>query len=122
MSPCIVYEIVRWREADAIRSRHEATAQIWQEVYLSAMLRAILYADDANYVSLGRTRVSEHPADRLECSDWPASASWIRSPPSTLSSALSPQPKLPSSRVCSLPPDARWDSAADKDWNEQGGN
>lgn len=35
--------------ADELR-RHEATAQIWQEVYLSAMLRAILYADDANYV------------------------------------------------------------------------
>lgn len=29
--------------------RHEATSAIWQEVYLSAMLRAILYADDANY-------------------------------------------------------------------------
>lgn len=24
---------------------------MWQEVYLSALLRAILYADDANYVS-----------------------------------------------------------------------
>lgn len=31
-------------------NRHEATSAIWQEVYLSAMLRAILYADDANYV------------------------------------------------------------------------
>ncbi|KAK4057315.1 bud site selection protein [Microbotryomycetes sp. JL221] len=29
--------------------RHEATPQIWQEVYLSALLRAILYADDPNY-------------------------------------------------------------------------
>ncbi|KAM0789375.1 hypothetical protein ACM66B_000205 [Microbotryomycetes sp. NB124-2] len=29
--------------------RHEATPQIWQEVYLSAILRAILYADDPNY-------------------------------------------------------------------------
>lgn len=26
---------------------------MWQEVYLSALLRAILYADDANYVSFG---------------------------------------------------------------------
>ncbi|BGP16766.1 hypothetical protein JCM10213_002158 [Rhodosporidiobolus nylandii] len=34
---------------DVRGERHEATAQIWQEVYLSAMLRAILYADDANY-------------------------------------------------------------------------
>lgn len=29
--------------------RHEATPEIWQETYLSAVLRAILYADDANY-------------------------------------------------------------------------
>ncbi|SGZ27071.1 BQ5605_C025g10045 [Microbotryum silenes-dioicae] len=29
--------------------KHEATPAIWQEVYLSALLRAILYADDANY-------------------------------------------------------------------------
>ncbi|KAG8903755.1 hypothetical protein FRB99_002813, partial [Tulasnella sp. 403] len=29
--------------------RHEATAEIWQETYLSAVLRAILYADDVNY-------------------------------------------------------------------------
>ncbi|KAK4048199.1 bud site selection protein [Microbotryomycetes sp. JL201] len=29
--------------------RLEATPQIWQEVYLSAILRAILYADDPNY-------------------------------------------------------------------------
>lgn len=29
--------------------RHEPTPEIWQEVYLSALLRAILYADDANY-------------------------------------------------------------------------
>lgn len=30
--------------------RHEATPAIWQETYLSAILRAILYADDPNYV------------------------------------------------------------------------
>ncbi|SJX65012.1 related to BCH1-Protein involved in transport at the trans-Golgi [Sporisorium reilianum f. sp. reilianum] len=29
--------------------RHETTPEIWQEVYLSALLRSILYADDANY-------------------------------------------------------------------------
>lgn len=29
--------------------RHEATPQMWQEVYLSAILRAILYADDPSY-------------------------------------------------------------------------
>jgi hypothetical protein len=34
---------------DARGERHETTPEIWQEVYLSALLRAILYADDANY-------------------------------------------------------------------------
>jgi hypothetical protein len=29
--------------------RHEATAELWQETYLSALLRAIRYADDASY-------------------------------------------------------------------------
>lgn len=29
--------------------RHEATPEIWQETYLSALLRAILYADDPSY-------------------------------------------------------------------------
>ncbi|ORX38429.1 Chs5p-Arf1p-binding proteins-domain-containing protein [Kockovaella imperatae] len=29
--------------------RHEATADLWQETYLSAMLRAIRYSDDASY-------------------------------------------------------------------------
>ncbi|KAI1309127.1 hypothetical protein EDD11_004138 [Mortierella claussenii] len=29
--------------------RQEATAAIWQETYVTAMLRAILYSDDANY-------------------------------------------------------------------------
>lgn len=39
--------------------RHEATPQMWQEVYLSALLRAILYADDANYVRCaGRTSLT----------------------------------------------------------------
>lgn len=34
---------------DARGERHETSPEIWQEVYLSALLRAILYADDANY-------------------------------------------------------------------------
>ncbi|GAA6059494.1 hypothetical protein JCM10212_002237 [Sporobolomyces blumeae] len=34
---------------DVRGERHEATPQMWQEVYLSAILRSILYADDANY-------------------------------------------------------------------------
>ncbi|KAG2003572.1 ChAPs family protein [Coprinopsis cinerea AmutBmut pab1-1] len=29
--------------------RHEATAEIWQETYVSALLRAILYSDDPTY-------------------------------------------------------------------------
>ncbi|POY75682.1 hypothetical protein BMF94_1305 [Rhodotorula taiwanensis] len=34
---------------DVRGERHEATPQMWQEVYLSALLRAILYADDPSY-------------------------------------------------------------------------
>lgn len=34
---------------DARGERHETTPEIWQEVYLSALLRSILYSDDANY-------------------------------------------------------------------------
>ncbi|GAA5859610.1 hypothetical protein JCM5353_003372, partial [Sporobolomyces roseus] len=34
---------------DVRGERHEATPQMWQEVYLSAVLRSVLYADDANY-------------------------------------------------------------------------
>ena len=33
--------------------RHEATAGLWQETCLSAILRAILYADDSNYRLIG---------------------------------------------------------------------
>ena len=33
----------------AVDIRHEATADIWQETYLSALLRSILYSDDPNY-------------------------------------------------------------------------
>ncbi|GAA5806493.1 hypothetical protein HPULCUR_012027 [Helicostylum pulchrum] len=34
---------------DVRGERHEATAAIWQETYLSAVLRAILYSDDSYY-------------------------------------------------------------------------
>ncbi|KAF8588198.1 chaps-domain-containing protein [Ramaria rubella] len=33
--------------------RHDATPEIWQETYLSALLRSILYADDVNYRLMG---------------------------------------------------------------------
>lgn len=29
--------------------RHEATQELWQETYVSALLRSILYSDDPNY-------------------------------------------------------------------------
>lgn len=29
--------------------RHQATPEIWQETYLSSLLRAILYSDDPSY-------------------------------------------------------------------------
>ena len=30
-------------------NRHEASTELWQETYMSALLRAIRYADDASY-------------------------------------------------------------------------
>jgi hypothetical protein len=36
---------------------HEATANIWQETYLSAILRAILYSDDSYYRLAGYRKV-----------------------------------------------------------------
>ncbi|KAG1220525.1 hypothetical protein G6F35_006644 [Rhizopus arrhizus] len=37
--------------------RHEATAAIWQETYLSAVLRAILYSDDSYYRLAGYRKI-----------------------------------------------------------------
>ena len=36
-------------ERTLLVSRHEATPDIWQETFLSALLRAILYSDDPTY-------------------------------------------------------------------------
>lgn len=74
---------------------------MWQEVYLSALLRAILYADDANYVSFGLfycaiVSVADLP---LYCSASLDSASSTPSPHSRQSSVSSRQPRRPSSRV-----------------------
>ncbi|WFD31949.1 hypothetical protein MSPP1_002991 [Malassezia sp. CBS 17886] len=41
--------------------RHEATPEIWQETYLSAVLRAILYSDDANYRLAGYRKLDPIP-------------------------------------------------------------
>ncbi|KIJ27347.1 hypothetical protein M422DRAFT_271491 [Sphaerobolus stellatus SS14] len=47
--------------------RHEATPEIWQETYLSALLRSILYADDANYRLMGYRKLDPitSPDDEL---------------------------------------------------------
>lgn len=37
--------------------RHETTADIWQETYLSAVLRSILYSDDSYYRLAGYRKV-----------------------------------------------------------------
>lgn len=37
--------------------RHEATSAIWQETYLSAVLRAILYSDDSYYRLAGYRKI-----------------------------------------------------------------
>ncbi|KAI9253011.1 Chs5p-Arf1p-binding proteins-domain-containing protein [Sporodiniella umbellata] len=42
---------------DARGDRHEATAAIWQEAYLSGVLRAILYSDDSYYRLAGYRKI-----------------------------------------------------------------
>ncbi|CEP08396.1 hypothetical protein [Parasitella parasitica] len=42
---------------DVRGERHEATAVIWQETYLSAVLRAILYSDDSYYRLAGYRKI-----------------------------------------------------------------
>ncbi|KAI8066570.1 Chs5p-Arf1p-binding proteins-domain-containing protein [Gongronella butleri] len=42
---------------DVRGERHETTASIWQETYLSAVLRAILYSDDSYYRLAGYRKV-----------------------------------------------------------------
>ncbi|CAG8515848.1 17540_t:CDS:10 [Acaulospora morrowiae] len=46
---------------DARGERHEATPEIWQETYISAILRSILYSDDANYRLAGFRRIDPIP-------------------------------------------------------------
>ncbi|CAG8480301.1 6270_t:CDS:10 [Paraglomus occultum] len=41
--------------------RREATPEIWQETYISAILRAILYSDDANYRLYGIRKLDPIP-------------------------------------------------------------
>lgn len=84
--------------------RHEATPAIWQEVYLSAILRAILYADDANYVSSAWRRDAakgrNEGANAVDLrSDWLDSGSSTLSPRWTPSYDLLRQQKRHSSRV-----------------------
>ncbi len=38
-----------WEYAFNHRYRHEPTPEIWQETYVSALLRSILYSDDPTY-------------------------------------------------------------------------
>lgn len=42
--------------------RSEATQEMWQETYLSAILRAILYSDDTNYRLAGYRRLDPIPS------------------------------------------------------------
>ena len=50
-----------WKKGKGIHSydayRHEATSAIWQETYLSAVLRAILYSDDSYYRLAGYRKI-----------------------------------------------------------------
>ncbi|OZJ05425.1 hypothetical protein BZG36_01654 [Bifiguratus adelaidae] len=46
--------------------RHETTPEIWQETYLSAALRAILYSDDPNYRLAGYRKLDPIPNTESE--------------------------------------------------------
>lgn len=46
---------------DARGEKHEATPEMWQETYISALLRAILYSDDANYRLAGFRKIDPIP-------------------------------------------------------------
>ncbi|KAH8918412.1 chaps-domain-containing protein [Atractiella rhizophila] len=46
--------------------RHEATPSLWQETYLSAVLRSILYADDTNYRLAGFRKLDPLPTLEAE--------------------------------------------------------
>lgn len=54
LSLCI---LVKRTDRPVVISRHEATPELWQETYLSAVLRAILYADDVNYRLAGYRKI-----------------------------------------------------------------
>lgn len=45
---CVAFFCRTVRRVDPRRS-HDTTPELWQETYLSAMLRAILYGDDSTY-------------------------------------------------------------------------
>jgi hypothetical protein len=46
--------------------RHEATPEIWQETYLSAILRGILYSDDPTYYLEAYRRLAPIPTPEAE--------------------------------------------------------
>lgn len=46
---CVSYSSRRWLFTYDSLARHEATAEIWQETYLSALIRSLLYSDDPTY-------------------------------------------------------------------------
>jgi Chs5-Arf1p-binding protein BUD7/BCH1 len=47
-------------------NRHEATPEIWQETYLSAILRGILYSDDPTYYLEAYRRLDPVPTPEAE--------------------------------------------------------
>ncbi|KAH6887826.1 Chs5p-Arf1p-binding proteins-domain-containing protein [Coprinopsis sp. MPI-PUGE-AT-0042] len=52
--------------------RHEATAEIWQETYVSALLRSILYSDDPTYALEAYRKLSRPHHERREQAQVPA--------------------------------------------------
>ena len=57
---------VCWNPFAIVPYRHDATAEIWQETYLSAVLRSVLYSDDPNYSLQGYRRLDPIPTPEAE--------------------------------------------------------
>src|SRR5271169_3242426 len=54
------------RQRISLIARQEATDELWQETYLSSIVRSILYADDESYRITGYRRLNAIPNKAAE--------------------------------------------------------
>lgn len=75
-------------------SRHDATPEIWQETYLSAILRSILYSDDPNYSLQGYRRLDPIPTPEGEIRFLEAAEALFQKGMNILSSTIASRSRL----------------------------